>query len=152
MKGGTDGPAIRAGMILKLGSEPAKLKTAIDQLIDRELPTPAETVTIAGRPWRQWKPSPGLVITWGQWEDYLIVGIGDGEAEAILKRVGKPSPARQAGPTGAGPAFLAKLHQDLPIDRVSTVCYADLRAIGHRSYHPPTRRRRRSGRPLGSTA
>jgi hypothetical protein len=124
IKTGLAGPAIRAGMILNLGPEAAKSKTAIDQLIDRELPNPAATVTIAAAPWRQWKPSAGLTITWGQWGEYLVVGFGQGEAEAILKRIGPPGSAPQASATRrAGPAFLAKLRADLPIDRVSTVSY-----------------------------
>jgi hypothetical protein len=130
VKPGPDGPAIRGGLVLNLGDEAGKWKAVIDQLIDRELPAPADSVTIAGRPWRQLKPSPGLTIAWGQWEKYLVVGLGDGEAEAMLKRLGTSSPARQAGPTSAGPAFLAKLRHDLPVDRLSTLSYVNLKAIG----------------------
>ena len=52
------------------------------------------------------------------------------------RQAGVISPARQAGPTGqagptsAGPAFLARLRHDLPVDRLSTLSYVNLKAIG----------------------
>ena len=109
MKAGADGPAIRAGLVLNLGDDAAKYKTAIDQLIDRELPAPAETVNIGPVAWRQVKPVPGLTIAWALWQKYLLVGAGSGEGEAMLKRIGATGPVRRPFP-----AFLADLRATCP--------------------------------------
>ncbi len=112
-----EGPAIRGGLMMNLGDDAAKTEAALAQVLKQLLPAPAESVEIEGRKWQRLRLPLGPVV-WGCKDNRLWIGVGEGEIEAMLKRAsGKP------------PAWLTKLHEDLPIERVSTVAYVNLKAV-----------------------
>ncbi|MEN6451811.1 MAG: DUF1559 domain-containing protein [Thermoguttaceae bacterium] len=111
------GPALRGGAMINFGDEAAKIEAAIVQVIE-QLPIPVTSVEIAGQKWKKVETPRGPVIVWGFKDKRLWIGLGDGEIEAMLKRA-----------EGQPPAWLTKLHQDLPVERVSTVSYINLKAI-----------------------
>ncbi|MCE5268205.1 MAG: DUF1559 domain-containing protein [Planctomycetaceae bacterium] len=113
-----DGPTIRGGVMVNLGEQAAKTEAAFGQLLGQVLPMPTTTVEIAGRKWQRLEPRPGMPIIWGFKDSRLWIGVGQGELEAMLKRA-----------QGEPPAWLTKLRKELPVERLSTMSYVDLKAI-----------------------
>lgn len=69
--------------------------------------------------WHKLPSPPGApTIEWGFRDKYLIVGIGAGSAEAIAKRRG-----------GEPPAWLTAVKKYLPVERVSTVHYLNVKKL-----------------------
>ncbi len=58
------------------------------------------------------------MINWGVKDKYLVVGVGDGSLEEILKRA-----------DGTPPEWLAKVRKQLPIERQSTISYVNVKKI-----------------------
>ncbi|MFW5693359.1 MAG: DUF1559 domain-containing protein, partial [Thermoguttaceae bacterium] len=59
-------------------------------------------------------------ITWGLRGSYLVVGIGEGSVEGVLQRAG-------SGP----PKWLADLRAALPVERLATCTYLNVKAIAN---------------------
>ena len=57
-------------------------------------------------------------ITLGVWGKYFVIGVGEGEAEAIVKRM-----------KGHPPAWLAQVRRQLPVERPSGVMYLNMNMI-----------------------
>jgi len=119
--GPSQGPEIRGGMVVNVGEDGAKLKAALEKYQPALLrgPAKAEEVEIAGQKWHLLRLDPGAPpITWGVKGNHLIIGIGEGEVEAILKRAG-----------GSAPQWLTALRKQLPVERPSSVTYVNLKAV-----------------------
>ena len=84
------------------------------------LPLPAEKIEVGGMSCYRLKPPQVPPITWGisKKGGYLLVGVGEGSLEGMLKRVhGKP------------PAWLTALRKQLPVERLSTVTYVNAKKL-----------------------
>ena len=102
------GPAIKAGVVINLGPNFNEINRLL-QLIPAEA---TQNVTIGGAEFRKLQPpGPGApAITFGTRGPYLIVAVGDGEAEALMERA-------QAD----APAWVGELRERFDVDRVATV-------------------------------
>ena len=112
------GPAVRGGIAVDCGDDGAKVKTTIEQLLKVVPPQLVKEIDVSGEKWTSFKTNPDVGLVFGFHGKYFIATVGEGEIEALLKRA-----------TGTPPAWLAKLRQDLPVERLSTVTYFDLKAI-----------------------
>ena len=127
---------VRGGMFVAAGQDAEKLRAAFDQFRKETTaaepsrqPSPkrrqpadkaAPQVQIAGHTWYRFT-DPGHEVppvTCGFQGTDFILGIGDGSVEEILKR-------RQQEP----PAWLVNLRKQLPVERVSTVVYLNLKML-----------------------
>ena len=79
-------------------------------------PGPSRRSRSAGETFWSIKPDPDApTFTLGVHGKHFVLGIGEGEAEAIVKRMaGKP------------PAWLAQVRQQLPVERPSSVLYVNV--------------------------
>ena len=112
-------PEVRAGAVAALGEEAEQFNSSLDELL-KMLPPEAQikTVHIEGAPWSQLQPPNGPPITWGLKDKHLIVAIGEGELESILKRA-----------SGEPPKWLADARKALPVPRVATFSYVNVKKI-----------------------
>jgi len=111
-------PEIRAGMVVNLGEDAPKVMATVKKL-QADVPVQIAEIEIGGQTWQQVKLGPGAPpITWGIKGKYLIVGVGEGEVEAILKRA-----------RGSAPQWLTALRKQLPVERPSTVAHVDVKAL-----------------------
>jgi hypothetical protein len=108
----------RGGLIVHCGDYAAKLKTVLDQAAKAASPDVVEAVQVAGQPWRRLKINPAVPVVFGFHGPYFLVAVGNGEAEAMLKRL-----------EGHRPAWLEDVRRQLPVERLSTVTYINFKAI-----------------------
>ncbi|MBN2023722.1 MAG: DUF1559 domain-containing protein [Pirellulales bacterium] len=109
---------LRAGAIVNLGDKTADVQQAlvkIEQAMTQgRAAAPSDTAT--------WRRLPldmdGLVAEWAIKGKYLILGMGEGEADQIVER-GKKEP----------PAWLAQLRQQLVVPRPSSVAYVNVAGV-----------------------
>jgi hypothetical protein len=118
-----NGPNIRGAAAIKIGEDGAKLKAKIEELSKTLPPQMIHTVEIGGETFQTITAEPnaklaGNTLTWGFNKKYFLVTLGEGEMEALLKRAG-----------GNPPKWLTKIRRDLPVERVSTVGYFNLKAL-----------------------
>jgi prepilin-type processing-associated H-X9-DG protein len=119
--GPSQGPEIRGGMVVNVGEDGAKLKASLEKYQPALLrgPAKAEEVEIAGQKWHCLRLDPGAPpITWGIKGKYLMIGVGEGELQGMLKRA-----------QGSAPKWLTALRKQLPVERPSTVAYVDVKAL-----------------------
>ena len=111
-----NGADISGGAVIATGSETAAVQASLDA-IEKVLLT--GEVQSMGAKWHRW-PAVRLTepIEWGFRGEYLIVGIGTGSADAIDGRL-----------NGRPPAWLTALKTKLPVERVSTVLYLNVKRI-----------------------
>jgi hypothetical protein len=112
-------PVIQGGAIVGLGEDAAKVRATLEKYA-KMLPGGAiQEVKVAGETFWTVKPDRDApTFTLGVHGKHFVLGIGEGEAEAIVKRMaGKP------------PAWLAQLRQQLPVERPSSVAYVSLKKI-----------------------
>ncbi|HEV2970461.1 MAG TPA: hypothetical protein VGY55_10755 [Pirellulales bacterium] len=114
---GPHGPEISGGAIVGTGNQTDEVKESLEQI---------EKVLLGGAApadgeadWHKLPPIPGAPpVEWGFRGKYLIVGIGAGSADSIASRMnGKP------------PGWLVTLKHKLPVERVSTVHYINIKTI-----------------------
>jgi len=116
---GPDGPDIRGGVLVNVGHEAPRLKTALQKYQGKFLRDAVEPVTIGADTWYRIALKEKMPpITWGIKGTYLIVGVGEDAVEGILER------ARTAPPQ-----WLTELRKELPVDRTATVTYVGLKTI-----------------------
>ncbi|MFZ5829910.1 MAG: DUF1559 domain-containing protein [Planctomycetota bacterium] len=114
-------PMIRGGVAINLGNEVDKVRRIVGLYRDRFLRGLAEEVEIAGKTFHRMQLPPQsreaqqVAVTWGFDGEYLLVALGEGELEAMLKRGG-----------GDPPQWLIELRQKLPVERVSQVSYVSI--------------------------
>jgi len=114
-----EAPDIRAGAMVRIGGDIANLRAKLEGYQLMVLRDKVATVQINGQPWYRLTFDPQAPkITWGTWGEYLIVTVGEGETEALLARTQTPAPA-----------WLTELRQQLPVERISTVSYVDVKSI-----------------------
>ncbi len=112
------GPVVCGGAIINLGDNVAKIKAEIEAIVASLPPPLLQPIDIDGKTWQSLKAGPNLSVAWGFQDNYLLVALGDGEIQALVKRT-----------HGQPPAWLTQLRQQLPVERLSTVTYANLKAI-----------------------
>jgi hypothetical protein len=111
-------PTIRGGAVIHCGEAVDQVKAKLEEYAKTLPPQMAKTVEIAGTQWQSVKPRSDANIVWGFKHAYLLVAMGDGEMEAMIRRAsGKP------------PQWLAKIRQDLPLERVSNVGFVNVKAV-----------------------
>jgi hypothetical protein len=113
-----DRSMIQAGAIVGLGEDAARIRAVWERLAT-ESPGVYQPVTIAGE--TLWSLPTGLgapSVTLGVYGTHFVLGVGEGEAQAIVQRMkGKP------------PAWLAQLRRQLPVQRPSSVTYVNMNLI-----------------------
>ncbi len=113
------GPEVQAGAIVRVGDQADKLKAQLEQYQTMFLPEAAEKIEIDGDSWYRIQLDPQTPpITWGVKKSYLIVGVGEGAVEGILKRA-RTRP----------PEWFTELRDRLPVERVSSVARLNVQAI-----------------------
>jgi type II secretion system protein G len=112
-------PKIQAGAIVGLGDDAPKVRTLLDKYAKHLVRGPAETVKIGDATFYRIKPDPEApTSTWGVYGKYFVIGLGDGEAEALVKRMeGKP------------PEWLTAVRNRLTVERPARVSYVNVRKI-----------------------
>jgi len=112
-------PEIQAGAIVGLGDDAPKVRTLLDKYAKHLVRGPAETVKIGEATFYRVKPDPEApTSTWGVYGKYFVIGLGDGEAEALVKRMeGKP------------PEWLTAVRKRLTVERPARVSYVNVRKI-----------------------
>jgi hypothetical protein len=123
---GADGPNFRGGAVIKLGDNNENLKTKLEQLTKSIPPQLVQTIEINGDKFQKINlqgvnpanPAPNITIVLGFKKNFFLAAVGEGEMEALLKRAGGPTPK-----------WLAKIRQELPVERVSTVGYLNVKAV-----------------------
>ncbi len=117
---GPDGPKdIQGGIVVKVGEDVVKLRASLLKYQGTFLGGAVEPVEIDGKTWYRLKLDPEAPeITWGVRGSCLIVGIGEGAIERILARAATPPPE-----------WLAKLREQLPVERTSTVAYINVKSL-----------------------
>jgi hypothetical protein len=114
---GPRGPDVAGGIVVGTGAETEAVKSTLVKL--------EQTLLGAAAPagdeskWHKLPSPPGApAIEWGFRDKYLIVGIGEGSADAISKRR-----------SGEPPAWLSAIKKRLPVERVSTVHYLNVKKL-----------------------
>jgi hypothetical protein len=113
-------PEVRAGAVVNLGEDADALGAALQRCVAALAPNKAKEVTIGGATFHQLATGAnGPEFTWGVKGKYLFAATGPGEIEALLKRSGD----------GSAPQWLAALHKQMPVERVSTVGMVNAKAL-----------------------
>ena len=111
-------PEFRGGIIVHIGPNIAKLKESLVTYQGGFLGEAAKEIKIKGDSWYQIQIPDFPEITWGTKDEYLIVGLGEGNAEKILARLETPAPK-----------WLAEVRRRLPVERVSKITYLNIHKI-----------------------
>jgi hypothetical protein len=114
----TGRPTLRGAGIIHCGEALERVKAKLEQATQALPPQMVETIEIGGTKWQSIKPQPGVSFVWGFKRAYLLLAFGEDEMQAMIRRAG-----------GNLPAWLAKIHQDLPVQRVSSIAYVNVKAI-----------------------
>ena len=115
-----EGVGVHGGLIASVGEDAAELKATMEKYQAR-LPGGAEKVEIGGISCYRLKLGQGIPeITWGMSAkgNYLLIGVGEKSLEGILQRAG-----------GTPPAWLTALRKQLPVERLSTVTYVNVKKL-----------------------
>lgn len=109
-------PVLAGGMVFNLGEEAQKVWAVV---VKKSTKSDIQKVQIDGSTWYREKPAPDAPeFTTGLKNNYLIVGIGSGEAEKILERM-KQEP----------PKWLTSVRRRLPVERPMVFAFANIKAI-----------------------
>ena len=113
-------PDIAAGAIINTGDDTAKIRDGLLEL-QKQAGDDLEVneVEIAGATFYRFQPDPSAPeITWGVRGKYLLLGVGEGTVEAMF-----------ANARTAPPKWLTQLQEELPVERTSTVTYANMNEL-----------------------
>lgn len=112
---GPQGLDVEGGIIVGAGDETDKVKATLEKL-EAALLKPGPNATGDKAVWHAIPTNPGMPkLEWGFRGKYLIVGIGDGSADAISARTDGPEPE-----------WLSAIKKKLPVERVSIVHYLNV--------------------------
>lgn len=115
---GAGGVEVEAGIVLGTGEDTAAIKASLEKLYTIVDPTFGRGGAFEGK-WNVVQLPPGMpTVEWGFRGKYLVIGIGRGTAEEILGRAKSPAPR-----------WLADLRKTLPVERMSTIQYVNIRGI-----------------------
>ncbi|MBN2579458.1 MAG: DUF1559 domain-containing protein [Pirellulales bacterium] len=108
-------PEIQAGAMVHLGDQTVFVQSLMDRLFP---PQQFPQVEIGGAKWTQIRPpEPGApLLSFGITRKCFLLGVGEGEIQRMLDRA-----------RGTPPDWLTQLHRELPVDRVSTVTYFNVK-------------------------
>ncbi len=109
------GPGIQGGAIFRLDSDTGMVAATLEayqKMLPPDLVEKIEMDKFSGFKIK----IPVAPVAWGVAGKYLVVGVGDGAVEGILKRA-----------RGSVPAWLAKIREQAPVERVSTVTYLNVK-------------------------
>jgi hypothetical protein len=106
------GPFVKGGAVISAGNQAAELKQSIDRVAAIAFPGLKGQAGELRLPMPQ--GAPPVELRWHK--NYLVVGVGGGSADEIIKRFG-----------GKQPAWLAELRNDLPLERPAMVHYINIR-------------------------
>jgi len=116
---GPAGPQVEAGALICTDEKTAEIRGKLEAYQKMFLGEAVNPVEISGRPWHRITLGRGAPeITWGTLGKYIIVGVGEDAVENIVARARKKPPK-----------WLADLRKQLPIERVSTVSYVNVKGI-----------------------
>ena len=114
----SDVPAIRGAMAIKIGDDAEKVKAKIEQYINILLPQQPQTMEIGGDKFQSVTVAPNVAIVWGVKKNFILAAVGKGEMESVVKRAG-----------GKAPGWFEKIRRDLPVERVSTIGFLNVKAL-----------------------
>jgi hypothetical protein len=118
VKMGDEGPEVRGGLIVHLGDKAKEFKALLEK-VSELLPPDAVTKTQDGKTtWSSFKPEPNTTVTWGTKGEYFVAALGEGEAQAMIKRG-----------FGKTPAWLANLRKNSGVERISSVAYLNVKSV-----------------------
>ncbi len=115
-------PSANAGFVLHAGEKAAELQAAVESwerfYLSKVPPTMSVTKSRVGSTEVRRLPLPpgSPPVAWSMSGEYLIVAVGEGEAEAIVRRLEERGPA---------PDWLHKLTGELAIPRLGGLLYVD---------------------------
>lgn len=119
-------PSGNAALVVNAGDSTAAFVEALEELEKlyvAELPPnmAVEPREVGEAKLRKLPTPPGAPpVSWGVRGTYVFLAVGDGEAEALVERLSGQ---------GETPAWLARLHADLDIPRVSAAAYLHLAGV-----------------------
>ena len=119
-------PNAQGGAIFNLAEKTASVATTLESLEKLVPPESVEKIAIAGASFHQIKLAPMPPVTWGIRGKYLIVGVGEGAVEGMLKRA-KAEPPGVAGCDSQATARRPPIDPDL-CERQAD--YGPVRALG----------------------
>ena len=105
-----------AGIVLEVGEQGPAMNVMLSRFVEHVLQRATKEVLIEGESFRSLELGGGVpLIMWGLHKQHLVVGLGKGSVEGILKRTSTPQPK-----------WLTSVLQRWPLTRRSTVAYADM--------------------------
>ncbi|MCG8451342.1 MAG: DUF1559 domain-containing protein [Pirellulales bacterium] len=116
-----EGVNVQAGLVLSAGEQRATLQDTISSLLalKGDQGPPINPVDQNGESWSSIKIAPQVPeIRWGWQENYFILAVGEGTADAILERM-----------PGSAPEWLKELRREHPVARESSVGYLNIEVI-----------------------
>ncbi len=112
-------PDLRAGAAVNVGDDIAELKATLEKYQARFLREAVEPVEIGDDTWYRITLDPRAPeITWGVKSNYFVIAAGKAEIEGMVERA-RTDP----------PEWLAKISEQLPVARRSTVTYVNVKAL-----------------------
>ena len=121
---GVHGPMVRGGMVVNLGENAAATEASLKKVLDLIAPDRSGAVSapganVASDGWLTLSlPPDAPIVQWGIRDQYLVVGVGEGEAAAVWARRQK-----------AAPPWLTELQAKLKVERPSMVQYVNLQVV-----------------------
>jgi Protein of unknown function (DUF1559) len=121
---GPRGPMVRGGLAVNLGNSAAATKASLEKIelsLEKQIPPRAAAkagAAVEGAWHTVPVPPDAPPVQWGIEENYLIVGIGEGEADALWARRSKPAPD-----------WLTKLIRDAKVPRPAIVQFINLNSL-----------------------
>ena len=111
-------PALAGGLIIHLGDDAQKTWSRIVKQQEKLGPA-VETVKIGEGTWYRMQPAGDAPeLTWGLHGKYLVVGMGAGQVEGILARIGQQPPG-----------WLSAVRNRLAIARPAMLAFVNVRSI-----------------------
>lgn len=112
------GVTLHAGAVVSLGDEAAKVREILLQYQALIPELARKTVQIGGKDWSEITADPDAPpLAWCVDGKYLLIAVGEGQAEAMLK------------PSAGAPKWLAAIDAQLPVERRATVSYINVKAL-----------------------
>jgi len=111
-------PNFEGGAIVNLAEKTTSVGDSLERIEKLMPPDTVEKVELAGVSFHRIKSAGMPPITWGLHGKYLIVGLGDGAVEGILKRA-----------KGQPPAWLTAVRKRLPVERQSNMIYINVKQV-----------------------
>ncbi len=112
-------PDVKGAGLLQLGDKTAEVEKLLKELQGRAPEGKVSVVKIGSRDFHRIQLDEQTpAVTWGTDGEYLVVGLGDGALQELLKRKG-----------GASPDWLKNIRARLSVPRVSSVTYVNVSGL-----------------------